>query len=115
MTLPEAALWKRIRGKLLGYRFRRQHPIGPYIADFYCPPARLVIEIDGQAHDNAIRSEADENRDRFLAENGYDVLHVRAADVLNDIDTVLQAIAERAESPLHQPAAGPPPRTGEDF
>ncbi|WP_299328482.1 endonuclease domain-containing protein [Parasphingopyxis sp.] len=115
MTLPETLLWKQIRGKRLGHKFRRQYPIGPYIADFYCSSARLVVEIDGQAHDNAIRSERDVNRDRFFAENGYSVLHIRAAEILSNMEEALQVIASRVESPLHQPSAGPPPRTGEDI
>src|SRR5438874_3677081 len=56
MTLPEIVLWQALRRSLLGLRFRRQHPIGPYVLDFYCPSARLAIEIDGLAHDRDRKS-----------------------------------------------------------
>jgi very-short-patch-repair endonuclease len=115
MTLPEVLLWQRLRGGQAGPKFRRQHPIGPYIADFYCVAARLVIEVDGEIH--AGRTEQDRDRDRFLRENGYEVLRLRAADVLKNVDVAAEAIASLAARPLHhRPAAGgPPPRAGEDL
>ncbi len=114
MSFPEVLLWQRLRGSQTGLRFRRQHPIGSYIADFYCPAARLVIEVDGEVHAN--RTEKDGNRDRFLHENGYEVVHVNAAEVLNDADRAAEAIASLAARPLHHrpSAGGPPPRAGED-
>jgi very-short-patch-repair endonuclease len=57
MSLPEVVLWQALRrGQVAGLRFRRQHPIGPYILDFYCLSARLAIEVDGFAHDNAVQA-----------------------------------------------------------
>src|SRR5947207_10375074 len=68
MTLPEVILWQELRGgKLKGLQFRRQHPIGPYILDFFCPAARLAIEIDGSSHENEQQFRHDERRDRWLA------------------------------------------------
>jgi len=63
MTLPEVVLWEELRrAKLKGLQFRRQHPIGPYILDFYCSNARLAIEIDGASHDHERQAEHDERR-----------------------------------------------------
>ncbi|WP_294099475.1 DUF559 domain-containing protein [Sphingomonas sp.] len=115
MSLPEVLLWQRLRGAQTGLKFRRQHPVGPYVADFYCVSARLVVEVDGEVH--AGRTEKDRERDRFLQENGYEVLRVNAADVLKNVDAAAEAIASLAARPLHhRPAAGgPPPRAGEDL
>ena len=115
MTLPEVLLWQRLRGNAASVRFRRQHPIGPYIADFFCTAHKLVIEIDGKDHDGAEKAEHDARRDAFLKENGYQVLRIAAADVLKDVDAVAQAIVARAASPLHHPSDGPPPRAGEEL
>lgn len=114
MSPPETILWQRVRGKKLGFKFRRQHPVGPYVVDFCCAGSKLIVEIDGLAHDNAARAMRDEGRERFFVESGYKVLRVTAAEVFDDVGRVLTAIVAQAESPLHQPAAGPPPRAGED-
>ncbi|QDX28207.1 endonuclease domain-containing protein [Sphingomonas suaedae] len=117
MSLSEVLLWQRLRDRGDRPSFRRQHPIGPYVADFYCPAARLVIEIDGEVHADTARIAFDDRRDQFLQENGYQVLRFTAADVLKDVDAAANAIVSLAALPLHpQPAAGgPPPRAGEDF
>ena len=117
MTLPEVLLWQHLRGNNAGIRFRRQHPIGPYSADFFCTARRLVIEIDGKNHDSEDKAAHDARRDAFLKENGYQVLRIAAADVLKDVDAVAQAIVVRAADPLHhQPeAGGPPPHAGEEL
>jgi len=116
MSPPEALLWSQLRGSKLGFKVRRQHPIGPYVADFYVRDAGLVIEIDGSPHDFGDRPERDERRDRYLAERGYRVLHLVAAEVMKNLDGALKYIAEQAASPLHHQAAldGPPPRAGEE-
>src|SRR5947199_9883447 len=85
MTLPEVVLWRALRKRqLAGGRFRRQHPIGPYILDFYCPAVRLAIEVDGLAHDSAAVVRHDERRRAWLAEQGVRVMRIRASDVLRD-------------------------------
>ncbi|MAW98851.1 MAG: hypothetical protein CMN72_04220 [Sphingomonas sp.] len=116
MSLPEVLLWQRLRGAQAGVKVRRQHPIGPYVADFYIASARLVIEVDGQSHDVPQRAAFDAMRDQFLKENGYRVLHIRAQEILDGIEQVIEAIVAFADAPLHhQPAAGgPPPRAGEE-
>ena len=114
MSLPEVQLWQRLRGKAGGLKFRRQHPVGPYVVDFYCREASLVIEIDGEAHSRGDRPARDELRDRFLRDNGLRVLQVAAARILHDADAAADAIVAYAARPLHHPSDGPPPRAGED-
>ena len=113
MSYPEVLLWQRLRGSAGGSKFRRQHPIGSdYVADFYCPAAKLVIEVDGQIH--AYSVERDSTRDDYLLALGLRVVRVPAAEVLRNADEAAAAIVSLAATPLHQPAAGPPPRSGED-
>ena len=115
MSLPEVLLWQRLRGSPNSVAFRKQHPIDPYVADFYCSKARLVIEIDGIAHDMGDRPERDEARDLFLAERGYHVLRIAADDILKDADGVANSIVTYAANPLRQRSALPPPSPGEDL
>jgi very-short-patch-repair endonuclease len=114
MTPPEAMLWQQLRQRPGGLKFRRQHPIDPYVVDFFCPVARLVMEIDGWAHDIAARAHEDEKRDQALSARGFSILRVAADEVLRDAAAVTSAILARAGSPLHQASPGPPPRAGED-
>ncbi|MGU3317153.1 endonuclease domain-containing protein [Sphingomonas sp. M6A6_1c] len=116
MSLAEVLLWEQVRGRKLGVKVRKQHPIGPYTADFYCAKARLVIEVDGEAHDRGDQPQRDASRNGFMLENGYRVLRIGAADILRDMDAVITAIRASAAVPLHHspPASGPPPRAGED-
>ena len=81
-TLPERLLWAALRRKQLELRFRHQHPAGPYILDFYCPSARLCVEVDGNQHD--LTAEADERRGRWLTKQGIQVIRVPATEVLAD-------------------------------
>jgi len=118
MSLPEALLWQRLRGSPGGVAFRKQHPIDPYVADFYCSAAKLVIELDGIAHDRGERPRRDEKRDAFLRGRGYRLVRIPAAEVLRDPDAVAESIVAYAvANPLHRPAApdGSPPRPGEDL
>lgn len=116
MSLPEVVLWQALRrGRLAGLRFRRQHPIGPYILDFYCAAARLAVEVDGLAHDTADQAQHDECRRAWLAARGMTVLRVTAADVLRDetLEPFLVAI-EEAAAPSGARRAPPPPPAGEE-
>ena len=115
MSLPEVLLWQELRERPGGFKFRRQHPVGPYVGDFYAREAALVIEVDGQAHDGADAARRDEMRDREMAQRGLTVMRIRAAEVIQDMDGVVAAIVARAESPLHHASHGPPPRAGEDL
>ena len=84
MSPPELKLWALLRRSPAGIRFRRQHPIGPFVADFYCPGAKLVIEIDGLIHDSAEAAARDEARTQYLRSLGLDVIRIAASDVLSD-------------------------------
>ena len=111
-TPPEGVLWSRLRRKQIGgFRFRRQHPLGPYIADFYCHEAALVVEVDSNYHDR----NHDEARDRWMRDQGLEVLRVTAGDVATNLDgvcaTILRILRER-ETTVH-PLPGPPPHAGE--
>ena len=108
LSLPEGLLWQRLRGRAGGAKFRRQHPFGPYVIDFYCAAAKLAIEVDGEAHDRGRRPEHDKTREHYLRAGGLKVLRISAAEVLADPDAVADSIV-RAASPLHRPAGGPPP------
>ena len=114
MSLPEVQLWQRLRGGKAGLKFRRQHPVGPYIVDFYCREAALAIEVDGEGHNRGERPRRDERRDAFLRENGLGVLHVAAARILKDPDDAADAIVAYTARPLYHPSDGPPPRAGEE-
>jgi very-short-patch-repair endonuclease len=114
MSLPEMLLSQHLRGGKAGSKFRRQHPIGPYVVDFYCREAALIVEVDGKAHDDADRAMRDERRDAFLSENGCRVFRVAAGAILREADVVAASIAALVANPLHHPADGPPPRAGED-
>ena len=116
MTLPEVLLWQQLRGTPGGIRFRRQHPIGCYVADFFCANARLVIEVDGAIHGVETRPIRDTARDRYLNDNGYRVMRIGAADILRDAGAVAASLVSLAAAPLHHSpsASGPPPRSGEE-
>ena len=100
LTRAETILWARLKGqKLCGQKFRRQHPIDDFIADFACVPARLVIELDGSAHGSADALERDARRTQRLMELGWRVLRFSNDDLLNRTDEVLEAIALRLPPP----------------
>jgi len=93
MTPAEEALWERLRDRqLCGHKFRRQHPLGGFVADFYCAASRLVIELDGAVHDSL--GERDAARTAELNAHGYRVLRFRNGEVLGNMERVLAAITE---------------------
>lgn len=98
----ERVLWRQLRARQLHYaKFRRQHPIGPYIVDLCCPAYRLVVEVDGGHH--AMQIPADEQRTAFLMRRGYRVLRFWDHDVLGNREAVLQAIEEALSHPHPSP------------
>ena len=140
MSLPEVLLWQRLKGSPGGISFRKQHPISGYRADFYCAAAKLVIEVDGIAHDLGHRPAWDEARTQALEAKGFLVIRVLATDVLRDPDQVAESIVALAgsspgrgggpakpvegasspvecmENPLHHPSGMVPlPASGEDL
>ncbi|THD82721.1 MAG: DUF559 domain-containing protein [Phenylobacterium sp.] len=95
MSLPEVMLWKRLRGRGEGHpAFRRQHPIGPYVLDFFCAHAQLCVEIDGGSHGFSGRSEADRRRDIFLLDQGIRTIRLAAAEVMADPDGAARQLFE---------------------
>jgi very-short-patch-repair endonuclease len=89
-TPAEKVLWAYLRSAQLGASFRRQHPIGPFFADFCCPALKLVIELDGGQH--AERVDYDEARTAYLAAQGYDVIRFWNSDVKDGLDAVCEQI-----------------------
>ena len=92
MTLPEGMLWQVLRQRPDGFKFTRQHPIGRCIVDFYCPAARLVIEVDGESHSMGDRPQRDARRDWWLRNQGLRVLRFAASEVIKDLGSVITAI-----------------------
>jgi very-short-patch-repair endonuclease len=93
MTLPEVLLWQQLRREHDGVQFRRQHPAGPYVLDFFCATANVAIEVDGEAHNCEDRPGRDHVRDTWLSQQNVRVLRIPAVDVLKNLDGVLQAIS----------------------
>ena len=105
MTDAERQLWSKIRMKQLkGYQFYRQKPIGDYIVDFFCPRAKLVIEVDGSHHLVGEKIEYDRIRAEYLSSLGLRVLRFTNTDVLTHINGVIESIIENMEKiPLSPP------------
>ena len=94
MPVQEVRLWQQLRGKrLCGLRFRRQHPVPPYIVDFYCHAERLVVEVDGPHHGEQVQVEYDEARTAYLAAKGLRVLRFTVYEVEEALEGVLRVIA----------------------
>ena len=92
-TKAEKILWQLLRNRRFnGYKIRRQHPIGKYVADFYCHKSRLIIETDGEVHDNAQQIEYDSERDEFMEKMGLKILRIKNEELFNDQNTVLDLI-----------------------
>ena len=92
MSLPEILLWRILKTRHDGLKFRKQHPIGPYILDFFCFEHSIAIEIDGQSHDMGDRPERDVIRDAWLSARRIKVIRIAAKDVLADADAVAQSL-----------------------
>ena len=106
-TESEQRLWHRLRNRqLAGFKFRRQHVIGPYIVDFVCLKGRLVVELDGGQHGIGMQRAYDQRRSASLARQGFRVIRFWNNDVLNDTEAVLTMV-RRA---LRSPHPGPLPR-----
>ena len=98
MTPAESALWEGLRNKNLGVKFRRQHPVNAYIPDFVCLEKLLVVEVDGGYHFVGNQQVSDEERTRYLEQNGFEVIRFTNEEVLGDIDGVLERIKEVLKS-----------------
>ncbi len=105
MTRAEELLWNRLSGKQIeNVRFRRQHPIDIFIADFYCHQARLVVELDGPIHEN--RREYDEGRTAEMGKHNLKVIRFNNYDVETDIETVILKIEAEVRSRISNPPWG---------
>ena len=93
MTVAETVLCMYLKGGINGFKFRRQHPIGLYIADFYCHKVKLIVEVDGSIHNLTKIFEADKIRQQDLENWGYKVVRFSNQHVLNQIEKVLESIA----------------------
>jgi len=98
-TDAEACLWARLRNKQLGFKFRRQCPIGPYFTDFCCKTARLVIELDGEQHYLGQGPQYDAQRTAYLNQQEYRVIRFGNQQVLADTEAVLREILVFLEDP----------------
>jgi very-short-patch-repair endonuclease len=115
MSLPEGLLWRELRKRPGDFKFRRQHPAGIYVLDFYCAAVRLAIEVDGATHDSIRAAKADQARSNFLRSQHVATLRIPASAVLKDLEAavvrIVQVCEQRAERlllerpvPLHHPA-----------
>lgn len=101
LTKPELWLWLRLRAhRSEGLNFRSQHPIGPYILDFYCARARLCVEVDGEVHTRALQRKHDTIRDAWLIEQGIHVYRINAVDLLADPDEAASSVIALAQERL---------------
>ncbi|MFM5948476.1 MAG: endonuclease domain-containing protein [Novosphingobium sp.] len=125
MTLPEGLLWRELRKRPGGFKFRRQHPAGEYVLDFYCVAVRLAIEVDGFAHDTVRVATADNRRSERLRSQHVATTRIPAKAILEDLSSVVVRLVEicdlrarrgleNSPVPLHHPADGPPPPLGEE-
>jgi len=100
LTPAEATLWKALQGsKLAGKKFRRQHSVGNYVVDFYCPECKLAIELDGEKHFNSLASECDLRRTEFLKRYDIEVLRFENRAVFEHSEGVLEAIRRHLTTP----------------
>jgi very-short-patch-repair endonuclease len=108
MTEAEVVLWTFLRRRALGgYKFRRQHPIGQYIADFACISAQLVIEVDGATHCTSEQLAHDAMRTAYLEARGWRVVRVGYLDVFENMDGVWRTIERQLPPPAASPPASP--------
>jgi len=94
MSVPERLLWRELRKRPGGFKFRRQHPAGQFILDFYCASIKLAVEIDGWAHDSAETIAKDRSRSSFLRSQGIATTRIPAKTVLDDKEAVILRLLE---------------------
>lgn len=100
LTKAEVILWVNIRKRAMsGARFRRQHPVGPYIADFACIQSRLIVEVDGATHATPEELAYDARRTKYLESEGWTVIRVNNSDIYENMDGVWRTIAAQLAPP----------------
>ena len=107
-TIPERVVWSALRAGQMGVKFRRQHPLGPYVADFYCHALKLVIEVDGLTHNRAADIEHDCRRDAWMRARGYRNFRVSVKEVSKDLPGVI----DRIRLVIARTLPPPPPASG---
>ena len=112
MTDAEELVWQLLRSEQLGFKFRKQHPVGHYIADFACLEKKLIIELDGGQHNETTAIKKDEKRTAFLEQQGFTVLRFWNHDVLQKTEAVMESIYQSLHANTNRPHPSPPP-TGE--
>jgi cyclase len=95
MTDAEQILWGYLKAKPNGFKFRRQHPLGIYIADFYCHKLKLVIELDGSIHDNIEVKQNDAIRQKLIEEDGITVIRFTNKEIMNNVQNVLKQLVQK--------------------
>lgn len=101
-TESEKILWGKLRNnQVKGYKFRRQHPIGLYIADFYCHKLKLIIEVDGEYHNLPEQIEKDKERTQILESNGLKVIRFTNHEIHKNVDKVISEIILKTDEILH--------------
>jgi cyclase len=105
MTAAEMALWIHLRKGIHGLKFRKQHPVGLYIADFYCHKAKLIIEVDGAIHQDELIKANDEIREKDLLNWGYKTIRFTNREVLAHIETVLEKISTEVNHIINNKAS----------
>jgi type I restriction enzyme M protein len=117
-TEPERILWRHLRNRnFAGYKFRRQHPFSDYVLDFYCPSAKLAVELDGGGHNYRAGQARDRTRSQFLARQGVVVLRFWNHQVRQELDSVLRSIwlaLEKQQKDNPSPSSSPFGKGGGD-
>jgi very-short-patch-repair endonuclease len=108
MSPAEALLWRALRTRPGGYKFRHEHAAGFYSLDFYCSKAALCIEVDGDAHDMGQNPARDERRDAWLRDEGIETVRIPAREVFDDLEPVITLIVEKCASRSPSTAYGGP-------
>ena len=108
MSLPEVLLWRELKLAKSDVRFRKQHPAGPYVLDFFCARANLAVEVDGIAHNMGDRPQRDIERDAWLKQYRIEVVRIAAADVLRDPVAAAESIIAVVQERLVQFGKTPP-------
>ena len=99
LTEPEKIFWNKVRAGQAIYKFRRQHSIGPYVVDFYCPQARLIVEIDGDSHAEDGQAAKDEQRNLYFKKLNFRIKRYCNRDIVNNIEGVLEDLYKILTTP----------------
>ena len=117
MSPSEIRLWRALRLRPEGLQFRKQHPFGPFVFDFFCKSAGVAIEVDGLAHDLGDNPVRDAVRDQWVRAQGIETIRIAAEDVRNNLEGVVTHIVQRClerTPPPHSVRSPSPPNAGED-